>query len=117
MLHAATPRSGMRGEQLFNQVGCAQCHNPSFTTANDPSLEPLRDALWEPINNKPLASIYPPLMQVLFVLGVVLGGQVWTIKLLALLGLVGAVVVVSRFADRAVAPLALALTARPSNSE
>ena len=43
-------RSGMRGEQLFNQVGCAQCHNPSFTTANDPSLEPfLRNKTFAPI--------------------------------------------------------------------
>ncbi|MAV55411.1 MAG: hypothetical protein CMJ28_05580 [Phycisphaerae bacterium] len=35
-----TPRSGMRGEQLFQQVGCTQCHNASFTTSNDPGLEP-----------------------------------------------------------------------------
>ena len=47
-----TPRSGMRGEQLFNQVGCAQCHNPSFTTANDPSLEPfLRNKTIRPYSN------------------------------------------------------------------
>ena len=47
-----TPRSGMRGEQLFNQVGCAQCHNASFTTANDPSLEPfLRNKTIRPYSN------------------------------------------------------------------
>ncbi|MEC8101896.1 MAG: di-heme oxidoredictase family protein, partial [Planctomycetota bacterium] len=47
-----TPRSGMRGEQLFTQVGCAQCHNPSFTTANDPSLEPfLRNKAIRPYSN------------------------------------------------------------------
>ncbi|MBI4879211.1 MAG: hypothetical protein HY812_06070 [Planctomycetes bacterium] len=27
-----TPRSGMTGEALFNAVGCASCHVPSFTT-------------------------------------------------------------------------------------
>ena len=47
-----TPRSGMRGEQLFNQVGCAQCHHASFTTANDPSLEPfLRNKTIRPYSN------------------------------------------------------------------
>ncbi len=47
-----TPRSGMRGEQLFNQVGCAQCHNASFTTSNDPSLEPfLRNQVIRPYSD------------------------------------------------------------------
>lgn len=35
-----TPKSGMTGETLFNTVGCAVCHTPSFTTSNDPNLEP-----------------------------------------------------------------------------
>jgi hypothetical protein len=83
--------------------------NPYQLPPNDPSLEPLRDVLWEPINNKPLASIYPPVLQLLFVLGAIFGAHVWTIKLLALLGLVVAVVAVGRVAKRAVAPLALAL--------
>ena len=34
-----TPRSGMSGEQIFQQVGCSSCHVPSYTTANDPNLE------------------------------------------------------------------------------
>ena len=34
-----SPRSGMSGEVIFNNVGCAQCHTPSFTTSNDTSLE------------------------------------------------------------------------------
>ena len=35
-----TPRSGMSGEVIFNQIGCNVCHTPSFTTADDPKLEP-----------------------------------------------------------------------------
>lgn len=34
-----TPRSGMTGETLFNVIGCAICHRPSFTTKDAPSLE------------------------------------------------------------------------------
>ncbi len=34
-----TPKSGMAGEAIFNQIGCNQCHIPSWTTRNDPSLE------------------------------------------------------------------------------
>ncbi len=34
-----TPKSGMDGEALFNQVGCAQCHVANFTTSTDASLE------------------------------------------------------------------------------
>ncbi|MEC7585150.1 MAG: di-heme oxidoredictase family protein [Planctomycetota bacterium] len=34
-----TPRSGMTGEQIFNNVGCADCHVTSYTTSSDPSLE------------------------------------------------------------------------------
>jgi hypothetical protein len=35
-----TPRSGMSGEVIFNAIGCAVCHTPSFTTSNDLDLEP-----------------------------------------------------------------------------
>ncbi|HMQ14673.1 MAG TPA: di-heme oxidoredictase family protein [Phycisphaerae bacterium] len=35
-----TPQSGMLGNQIFNQIGCNGCHVQSFTTANDPNLEP-----------------------------------------------------------------------------
>jgi CxxC motif-containing protein (DUF1111 family) len=34
-----TPRSGMAGEAVFAAVGCAKCHVPQWTTANDPALE------------------------------------------------------------------------------
>jgi hypothetical protein len=34
-----TPKSGMSGEVVFNDIGCAVCHHPSFTTADDPALE------------------------------------------------------------------------------
>jgi CxxC motif-containing protein (DUF1111 family) len=34
-----TPRAGMTGEVVFNAVGCAKCHTPSFTTPDAPGLE------------------------------------------------------------------------------
>jgi hypothetical protein len=34
-----TPRSGMTGEALFNQIGCNVCHVSAWTTADDPELE------------------------------------------------------------------------------
>jgi Di-haem oxidoreductase, putative peroxidase len=34
-----TPKSGMTGETVFNAIGCAKCHVPSFTTSKDRSLE------------------------------------------------------------------------------
>ena len=34
-----TPKSGMTGESLFNQVGCNDCHISTWTTRNDPALE------------------------------------------------------------------------------
>lgn len=44
-----TPRSGMSGEAIFNQVGCAHCHVSTFTTRNDPVLEPpLRNQVIKP---------------------------------------------------------------------
>lgn len=47
-----TPRSGMTGEALFVAVGCADCHVPSYTTANDPALEPaLRNQLIKPYSD------------------------------------------------------------------
>ena len=36
-----TPKSGMRGEQVFKKIGCANCHVPKFMTAknkNEPVL-------------------------------------------------------------------------------
>jgi hypothetical protein len=39
-----SPRGGMTGEGVFNNLGCNACHVASFTTGNDPSIEAaLRD--------------------------------------------------------------------------
>ncbi|MBT8486350.1 MAG: hypothetical protein HKO59_16685 [Phycisphaerales bacterium] len=34
-----TPKSGMTGEMHFDAIGCAACHHPSFTTADEAGLE------------------------------------------------------------------------------
>ncbi|MCH8147349.1 MAG: c-type cytochrome, partial [Planctomycetes bacterium] len=34
-----TPRSGMKGEQVFGRIGCAACHVATWRTADDSSLE------------------------------------------------------------------------------
>ncbi len=47
-----TPQTGMTGETLFNAVGCADCHHPSFTTADDAKLEAaLRNRAIRPYSN------------------------------------------------------------------
>ena len=47
-----TPRSGMRGEQVFDRIGCAACHVPAWRTADDPSLEAaLRHRLFKPYSD------------------------------------------------------------------
>jgi alpha-1,6-mannosyltransferase len=83
--------------------------NPYRLAPDDPALIPLRSDLWAPINNKPLASIYPPLSQLLFTVAAWLGNAVWTVKLLALVAHVASSVVVSRIAGRPRAALALGL--------
>lgn len=83
--------------------------SPYRLSPNDPVLTPLRDELWVHINNKSLASIYPPLSQLIFVVAVGLGGKLWTIKLLALLAQVSAVAVLARLSSSPKAALALAL--------
>lgn len=35
-----TPRAGMRGEGIFNKIGCGDCHVAEFQTGNDPQIEP-----------------------------------------------------------------------------
>ncbi|MBM4198030.1 MAG: hypothetical protein FJ197_13265, partial [Gammaproteobacteria bacterium] len=35
-----SPRSGMTGETIFTQIGCAACHTPSFVTGADSAIEP-----------------------------------------------------------------------------
>ncbi|MBU3729115.1 MAG: hypothetical protein FGM37_07700 [Phycisphaerales bacterium] len=34
-----TPRSGMSGESVFTSIGCAKCHVPQWSSAQDPALE------------------------------------------------------------------------------
>ena len=47
-----TPRSGMSGEVIFNDIGCAKCHTPSLTTADDPALEEaLRNRTFRPYSD------------------------------------------------------------------
>lgn len=47
-----TPRSGMTGETLFGTVGCTGCHIASFTTADNPNLEPaLRNKVIKPYSD------------------------------------------------------------------
>ncbi|MEM8607230.1 MAG: glycosyltransferase 87 family protein [Myxococcota bacterium] len=83
--------------------------NPYLVPPDHPTLKPLRDPVWHGINNKPLASIYPPLAQALFVLASFLGDGVVPIKLLALGGHVATTLSVARLSDDPRAPLAIAL--------
>ena len=47
-----SPRTGMSGESVFNSIGCAKCHVPSFTTPNDPALESaLRNKSFRPYSD------------------------------------------------------------------
>ncbi|MEO6597682.1 MAG: di-heme oxidoredictase family protein, partial [Planctomycetota bacterium] len=47
-----TPRSGMTGETIFHSVGCANCHIASYTTRNDPTLEPaIRNKVVKPYSD------------------------------------------------------------------
>lgn len=61
-----TPKSGMTGEDLFIDIGCAQCHVPSFTTSDSTELEEaLRDREIRPysdflLHNMGLAADFIP---------------------------------------------------------
>jgi CxxC motif-containing protein (DUF1111 family) len=47
-----TPKFGIQGEIIFNDLGCAVCHTPSFTTSNAPDIEPLlRNVLIRPYSD------------------------------------------------------------------
>ena len=83
--------------------------NPYQLAPDDPAVAGLRDDLWANINNKGLASIYPPLSQALFVLAAGLGGKVWSVKLLALVAHVLSVAAVARLSVARKASLALGL--------
>lgn len=83
--------------------------NPYRLAPADLALSPLRDELWANINNPAIGSIYPPLSQLLFVVAAWLGGQVWVLKLLALLALAVTAAFVGRIVRSPRAQLALAL--------
>ncbi len=83
--------------------------NPYALAPTDPALSYLRDDQWAAINNKPLASVYPPLSQALFILIDLLGGGVRTAKVLALIAHAATTIVVSRFSSDSRASLAVAL--------
>ncbi len=83
--------------------------NPYALAPADPSLAHLRNDSWASINNKPLASIYPPLSQAFFVLMGLLGGGIWTAKLLALIAHALTTIAVSMVSNDSRASLAFAL--------
>jgi len=83
--------------------------NPYRLAPDDPAAAHLRDDLWANINNKTLATIYPPLSQLVFVLAQWFGGEVWTFKLLALLTHALSVAVVACVCTERKASLAIAL--------
>jgi len=83
--------------------------NPYKVAPDDPTLAHLRDDVWARINNKPLGSIYPPLSQLLFIVAGWLGGEVWTLKLLALLAHLTCVASLAFVSTARKASLALAI--------
>ena len=82
--------------------------NPYRLAPDDVALSPLRDELWPNINNPSIGSIYPPLSQLLFVLAAWFGGQVWVLKLMALLAHAGTAAFVARIVNSPRAPFAIA---------
>lgn len=83
--------------------------SPYRIAPDDRALLQLRDEAWSRINNKPLASIYPPLSQALFVLAAALGGTATSVKALALLAHLVSAAVMGRMTSSPRATLALAL--------
>ncbi|MGB5366805.1 MAG: hypothetical protein WBM75_07780 [Polyangiales bacterium] len=83
--------------------------NPYRLAPDDPALAPLRDEVWLKINNRPIGSIYPPLSQLIFLFAAWVGGQAWTVKLLALFAQAVTAAFVARISKSSRAPLALAL--------
>jgi hypothetical protein len=62
--------------------------NPYQHAPDDPQLSPLKSVIWEKVGFKSMAGIYPPVAQVVFVLGYLISGDapnVWGIKLVYLL--------------------------------
>ncbi|MEM7435102.1 MAG: hypothetical protein AAF436_08120 [Myxococcota bacterium] len=83
--------------------------NPYRLPPDASAVSGLRDSVWESINNKPLASIYPPLSQALFFLIELSGGGVVAAKVLALGGHLASTVAVARLSTDPRAPLLIAL--------
>jgi hypothetical protein len=83
--------------------------NPYRFAPDDPVVAHLRDEAWTRINNKPLASIYPPISQFLFVATAALGGTTTSVKVLALLAHLVSAAVTGRVTSSPRATLALAL--------
>lgn len=84
--------------------------NPFRVAPDDPALTALRDDGWTRINNKPLASLYPPLAQLLFTVAAWLGGTPASVKLVALVGHLLTVALIGRLGrDVRSAPLTIGL--------
>ena len=56
-------------------------HNPYRFAPQDPALSTLRDELYAGINHKDVATIYPPMAQLLFVVAAAAGPSVMSLKL------------------------------------
>ena len=83
--------------------------NPYAWAPDAPLLSPLRNELWESVNHRSLASIYPPLSQFLFFTMDFVAGEVWVPKALGLLTLVASTFVVARATPSSGAPFAIGL--------
>ncbi len=57
-------------------------HNPYLLAPDAPELEPLRDALWERLPHRQVATVYPPLAMGLFSIAARLPAPVFTLKTL-----------------------------------
>jgi hypothetical protein len=83
--------------------------NPYRLAPDDPVAAHLRDQAWSHINNKPLASIYPPISQMLFVATAAFGGTATSVKVLALLAHLVSAAVAGHLTGSSRTTLALAL--------
>ena len=83
--------------------------NPYRFAPDDPVAAHLRDEAWSRINNRPLASIYPPLSQMLFVVAAAFGGTATSVKILALLAHLVSAAVMGHVTSSSRTTVALAL--------
>jgi hypothetical protein len=70
--------------------------DPYAYAPDDPALAPLRTQYWARINNPEVPTIYPPGAQGVFLFAGLLGGEPWSMKLIALLAHIGCILVVER---------------------